>query len=244
MFKQADGVKVEEERDVIAGKVRDTGLYPVILKYAYLDESKPNAATNNPGGAYNINLVFDDNGTEFKVTEYISSGKAKGQKSTYTDKNTKKERPLPGFSKMEAFFKQFTGKGIAAQEGEEKQLKIWNGTEEVLQPRNVFMDVRDVPMILGIVKILEDKHNAPGETREVIELDKFFDAEGFTANERKAGTPAVFKDEWLKAKPATYVKDKRKNKGKGPTTGAPTAGGPTVNTGAGSSLFGGAPADA
>lgn len=237
IFKPAPDVKIEEERDFIAGQALASGLYPMTLKYAYLDESKPNEATKNPGGAHNVNFVFDNNGVEFKITEYVTSGKAKGQKTTYT--NDKGTFPLPGFSKIEAFCKMFTGKSLFEQEVEEKILKLWDGKAEVKTPRKVFSDLIKVPMILGIINILEDKHNAPGETRSKNEIDKFFTEDGLTAAEVKAkaalDNPSAFKpafkDEWLKSKDG-YVKDARKNKDA--KSGAPSG---SAAPAAGSSLF-------
>lgn len=225
-------VKIEEETDYIPGSVRNTGFYPCVLKYAYLDESQPNPQKNTLGGARNINLVFDIDGAEWTHKEYISSAKEKNQSITYT--NDKGTFPLPGYAKMEALFKQFTGKGISAQDGEEKTLKIWDGKAETLQKRAVFTEMTKTPMILALVKVLEDKYGSPGETRNVTEIEKFLSPEGLTAPEMAKGmTEGTWGDTWLAGHPADFVKDKRKNK-------STTAGAPTASKGApaaGASLF-------
>ena len=232
LFKQEPTVEIQEESDVIAGAAYTTGVYPMTLKYAYLDESKPNPEKNNPGGAYNINLVFDDSGREFKHTEYISSNKAKDQKTTYTDKGGK-EQALPGFTKMDALFRQFTGKGLADQAGDERQINVWDGKANTPQPRKVFSDMMAVPMQLCLIKTLEDKYGKPGETRDGNQIDKFLNEDGLTAPEvAKGETEAKFAKQWAASRTSEYVKDLRKDKSaKGGKPAASTA------AKAGSSLF-------
>lgn len=200
-------VETVEEKDSLGGsRVKPSGAYPLVLKYAYMDESKPNAATGNPGGAHNVNFVFKDGDNELKFTIYVTSGKAKGQTPFYVKDN--KKFPLPGFSQVDNFCKQFTDNPLNKQPTVEKTLELWNGTGTEKVKRKVLSDLVNVKMIVGLILLKENKHNDKSVIVEKNEIDKFFNEDGLTSQEvAKGETEPKFLEKWKKSR-EDYVKDK------------------------------------
>ena len=67
----------------------DSGIYESIITMAYQGVSK--------NGAAFIALTLESNGRTHSEKVYVTSGDAKGNKATYTDKKSGKEKPLPGY---------------------------------------------------------------------------------------------------------------------------------------------------
>lgn len=231
IFAMGSDVAVEEEKDVLGGGgAKESGVYPMTLKYAYLDVSKPNAATGGKGGAHNVNLVFKDGDREVKFQEYVTSGLAKGSKPYY-EKDGKKF-PLPGYSKMDNMLKLITGKGLAEQEFAEKTIKVWSNGAEVNEPRKVLTDTLNIKMQLGLLKVMEDKYSTPTESRTYNEVSKFFNEDGQTVQELTKSEPATFLDKWAKANLDKVVDKRKKSKDGGAVSGAPAGGAAAVSAAA------------
>ena len=239
-LKLDDGVD-GEEKDVLGGGrgPLDSNAYPATITMAYMSESE--------GGATAVNITAktrDDK--EIRAAIYVTSGRAKGQKTTY--ERDGKTYPLPGFLLVNSLCQLATGKEISQLETEEKVIKLYNFDSKAEVPTKVpvIVELLQKEIVIGLLKQTVDKsakndagvYVATGETREENEIDKFFRArDNKTTSEIRAQVEeAVFIDQW-KAK----WEGKVKNKAKGAAAGAGTAGMPKAS---GGSMFGGASAAA
>ena len=227
-------VTQEVEKDTLGGGgALPSDLYSFVIKAAYFDFSK--------GKAMSVNLKLEtDTGRRLNVTEYITSGEAKGCKPYY-EKNGQKF-PLPGYAKMNTLCQLVTGKPINELTAEDKILKLYdfNERKETNQSKKVISELTNQPIKAGVFKIIEDKKQndgsgnyvPTGETREVNEVAKFFNSDGKTIEEVTGGKDAAFAEEWTKAHQGK-TKDKSTKSAGGTTAGAPTLGNaaaaPTLN---------------
>lgn len=218
-------VVVEVEKDTLGGgsRVLESGVYDFTIKAAYLDAAKSKAVS--------VNLILENaDGQKLNVTEYITSGEAKGCKPYYVKDG--KKYPLPGYSKMNGLCELVAKKTIDKCDAEDKILKLWDfeAKAETNQSKKVITDLTGGLIKVGVKKVIEDKrakgddgqYHPTGETRELNEADKFFNEDGKTLKEVADGKDAVFITEWEKAH-----KGKTKDKStKSPVqSGAPTLGG-------------------
>lgn len=199
---QVASTPVEKATDSLGGVfLVDSGVYNFMIDVAYLSQSV--------GGATAINLHLKDGNTLLRQTVYITSGTAKGSKTTYTDKKTGEERPLPGWSQINNFCTTILGKGLKElSQPEDKIIKLYNfdAKKEVDTKVEMLMDLVNQPVTLGILKIIENKnvkndsgqYVPSGDTREINEIAKVFRAkDGLSLAEIEAGaTEAVFKKQW------------------------------------------------
>ncbi len=222
ILKLGADVTQEVEKDTLGGGgALETDLYAFTIKAAYFDFAKSKAMS--------VNLMLEtDNGRRLRVTEYITSGEAKGCKPYY-EKDGKKF-PLPGYSKMSTLCQLVTGKTIDQLNAEDKILKLYDfeARKETNQSKKVITELSGQPIKAGVFKIIEDKKSKvgneyvpTGETREVNEVGKFFSAEGKTIEEVTGGKDATFAEEWVKAHQG---KTKDKSTKVAATAGAPTLG--------------------
>ena len=173
------------------------------LVMAYIDYAKSKAAS--------VNLIFKDaNDKELRVTEYITSGEAKGCKPHYIHKKTGKKVALPGYSKINDLCLVMTGKTFAEQTAEEKTINIYDyeSKSDKPQQRKVIMTLLKQKVKVGVLLVTQDKtekndagvYEPTGETRQVNEADKFFNIDSdLTGAEITAGsTEAKFIKTWLK----------------------------------------------
>ena len=211
---------VEKAVDTLGGGgVLDTNVYPFQVKTIYLGESKTGAVSATVVGKL-------ENGSEFKTTQWIVSGNAKGNKPYY-ERNGKKY-PLPGYTIIDDICLAITGKSLGDAEMEEKTIKIYDYevSKEVPTEVDCICDVEDGEVFLAISKQLEDKteddgaggRTPTGETRETNEVAKVMNTDGATMLEVKDGLAIEFGDKWLK-KNEGKVRD-RTTKTSG-TAGAP-----------------------
>lgn len=240
-------VKIEAVKDVIGGGntfgILETGTYSVVIKNAYVDESK--------GGAMSVNFEFKtDTGNILRSTQWATSGKAKGQKNFYTDKNGNNHL-LPGYVAVDDICQLAAELPLSEIEPEEKVVQIYDFDlgKPTGKPRMVLTELLGKKIILAVEKQVVDKnvkndsgdYVPSGDTREVNEVVKSFCADDqVTVVEKAAGlTEADFLTRWN-----TKNKDKVINKAKGAkaaTGTAPVAGTPApADTAATStkSLFG------
>lgn len=216
-------VTKQVERDTLGGRVLPSAAYPMVIKQAFFDESK--------GGAMNVTLELESaKGEKLKVVTYFTN---KNKETFYTKGDEQFE--MPGLSQMQSMYTNAGVEGsIIEADTEEKMVKIYDYTAktEVPQPRSVLMDLLGKVVVAGVLKVIEDKcskesnYKTPtGETREINEVDKWFDENGFTTTEREAGLEApAFMGEWE----AKWT-GKDKNKAKG-VAGAATKGAPAAAT--------------
>jgi hypothetical protein len=235
ILKLGDDVTQEVEKDTLGGGgALDSDLYDFVIKAAYFDSAKSKAMS--------VNLRLETpEGRRLNVTEYITSGQTKGCKPYY-EKDGKKF-PLPGYSKMSTLCQLAAGLTIDKCSAEEKILKLYDfeAKAETNQTKKCIVELEGVRIKAGVFKIIEDKkakndafdpalpesptnqQYAPtGETREVNEVSKFFNADGKTIEEVTSGKDATFADEWVKAHQG---KTKDNSTKVAATAGAPALGG-------------------
>jgi hypothetical protein len=217
---------VQEEKDVLGGSsfIVETGAQEYTIELAYVTEAD--------SGATALNLHLKNGNTLLRQTMYITSGKAKGQK-TYYEKDGKKHN-LPGFALANSLCLLTVGKEISELDTEQKVAKLYDREQkkEVPTSVNAITDLHGQRVIAAIVKQVVDKtakndktgeYEPTGETREENEIEKFFRIEdGLTVSEIKQGVKeATFLNAW---------KDKwtgvTKNKAKGSGTASGTSGQP------------------
>lgn len=230
VLKLGDDVTQEVEKDTLGGGgALATDLYKLTLKAAYFDQAKSKATS--------LNLIMETpEGRRLNITEYITSGEAKGCKPYY-EKDGKKF-PLPGYSKMNTLCQLVTGKTIDQLSVEDKILKLYDFEErkEMNKSKKVIAELSGATIKAGVFKIIEDKKTKQGteyvptgETREVNEVSKFFNEEGKTLEEVTSGKDAGFAEEWVKAHQGK-TKDKSTKQAAGSVAGAPTLGGSAPTT--------------
>lgn len=199
-----DNVKTDEaiidQGDVLMGRgPLESGIYVMAIEAAYIDESK--------NGARSVTFSFtDQQGRKLRITEWVTSGKAKGQKNYY-EKDGKKYY-LPGFNQVNSICVLATGKELSEMDTPDKTIKIydWEERKEVPVTRPVLEDLHGQELALGIIKQIVDKNvqgpdgtYAPsGETRVENVIGKAFRAEDMmTVTEIRAEIEeAKFHTQW------------------------------------------------
>ena len=211
---------IEKEKDVLPeGRILESGLYKGTVDMVYLD--------TNAKGTKLIVIHMKRGSRIYKFTNYISNRQGG---YTYVDKKTGQNKPLPGYSLMDSFFKLMTGQGIADQTVVEKKVKVWDYATSKEQPKDVlvFEHLLNKEMSAGILNVSSEKttkesewKQGTGEFRESNEFDKFFDpSTGQTISEKEANKDASFLLKW-----------KERNDGKTRIKKAPIPGTPN-NSGA------------
>lgn len=235
---------LQESQDRLGGiSVFNTDIYIGTVKALYAGKSS--------GGATSVTLIADLNGKEYTETLYVTNKDGQNWFANKQD-NTKKV-PLPGFTVVDDICLIATGEPLAAQETEEKVVKVWDSEAKKEMPKSVPMIIAALgkPIALGIQKTLANKQTKVGteyvanaETREENHIDKVYHPEmKLTVAEARAGQDvAQFWDAWL-LKNKDQVRDKRTIKdGEAGNSGAPSKAPPKPGTPAGQparkSLFG------
>ena len=221
---------IEGEKDTLGGGgTKESGVYPAKVKLAYVTEAS--------SGAIGVNFEFDlGSGSTFKITEYITSGKAKGGKSTYTNKDGK-EQFLPGYNTVTSIAQLTVGKEITDLTEETKVVKLYDyeSKKEIPQEVSVLTELIGQSLALGIIKQVVNKnvkvdgvYVPTNETREENILDKVFSINGLTRAEIAAGaTEPKFLEQW-KAKNLGVTRNRVKpgidapKQAGGATSAAPT----------------------
>jgi len=229
-------VKVEVEEEKLGGGgnyIKETGVYPFIVKMAYGGQSK--------GGAYFIDLTLEtEDGKKLNVREYITSGTEKGTRPYYFDKDGK-QRALPGYAKMNAVDVILTGNAGQYPETVTKQIPLWNkeAEKEVLTEAEVVEGWLGKP-ITGLVQMVREfkraqnpttkKWEDTSETRDLTEVVHFVDAvTGQTRSEKMADKEASVCAKFQDKYDSDFVYDKTKGKGKPAAAAAGTPEAPAAS---------------
>jgi hypothetical protein len=241
------GVTAEQEQDVLGGGgILESGVYPGTIEMVYLLASA--------SGAQGITIHFNKDGQVIKNTTYISTGLKddgagnKAVRYTYKDREGI-DKPLPGYSQMNSFFKAVTGKGIGEQVSTSKVINVWDYKSKSEKPTEVtvFTDALDQRILIGVMKVSEEKtlatsknpNNRPytegtGEFRDFNEFAKYFDVKtGLTVSEKAAGlVEPEFLGKWKDKNTGKTRIKKAKIPGvaNGAVAGAPVAPGANVTT--------------
>jgi hypothetical protein len=217
----------------------DSGVYSGVISSAYLKTSS--------GGALAVVLEHKaDSGKTVKQDVYITSGNAKGNKTTYTKKD-KSVHYLPGYTLINNLCLMVAGKNISELESTKKLtgVYIFDLSKEVDTEVDMLMDLVGQKVDVGIIKLIEDKnknvaaegepkdYQPTGETRTSNEIDCVFHSESkLTVPEAVAGiTEAIFIDTW-KARWDGEVKDNStgaKGSGSAATGGAAATAAPATS---------------
>lgn len=230
-FNQADDV--EKGGDVLGGfTVFESDAYEATVKALYFGKAKSGAQFAG------INLLI--NGKEYREQVYFTT---KAGDTFYVDKNTGKKRELPGFQTVNELCLITTGQPLAAQEMEEKVLKLWDSEAraETNQSVPVAVEVIGKPVVVGILKEIvnkQQKNDSTGEYEDTEEertqnqISKFFHAEtqGTVTEYEKDTKLGIFFEEWANKNKGNTINRFRKPQA------AP--GKPGGNGGATKSLFG------
>ena len=185
---------VEKSVDRVAGDYGfDSGVYDCLIDMAYLEETKSGAA------ALYLTLVCDNK--RHRETFYVTSGKSKGQKNFYVDKDGKKQF-LPGFATANSLCKVAAGVNLAevSKKAQKKTIDLydWQQRKEVATEKDfVLTELIGKPVKVCMVKSVENRRKNDGsgkyvdtnEKRTVNYVSAFVNAEtGLTASEIEAGT--------------------------------------------------------
>lgn len=216
--------EIKNQSDNLGGGfVKESAAYPVTIKCFYAGE----AASGAKSVTFEAELA---DGSTFEHTEYVTSGREKGGKNTYIDKDGK-EQYLPGYSMMNAMALLLTHKELSEMDWEEKIVKVYDSASKskINKPTMCGVEAHGKQVILGLIKQTENKsvkNNAgkyieTAETRDVNILDKVFDFESkrTIAEFRDQKAEAEFYEPWV-AKNTGVTRDKSK---KGSVAGAPKA---------------------
>lgn len=227
-----DALKIQEtieaSKDTLggAGTVVPTDVYPCTIELAYIDKARSDAMS------LNLHLQTES-GQQIRQTLWITSGKAKGCKPYYTDKNGKNHY-LPGYNIANDICLLTINMELSATDPEEKVIKLYDfdARQEMPQKKMAVTELHGQKIRLAIEKQIVDKnvkqddgtYRPGGETREQNEIVKAFHAEyQVTVTEAKAGLKAPdFLNLWL-----SKYKDVTRNKAEatkgGAKPGAPAA---------------------
>jgi hypothetical protein len=148
-LKKIDGIE-DTQKQGLSFDV-ETGAESYTIELAYLGESS--------GGAAELNLTLKNGNAMLRQRVYMSSGRAKGQKPTYTNPQGK-EVYLPGFIVASNLAEIVAGKELSELEQEEKVIKLWDRGEgkEVPTPVNALPELMGQEAIFAVRKIRENKN--------------------------------------------------------------------------------------
>lgn len=190
------------ERDSLGGGgVLASGLYPATITLAFLQQAPSEAM------ALVVHAKTSE-GRDIRQTLWMTSGKAKGCKNYYLDRNDQKQY-LPGFVLANSLALLTVGAEIGTLETEDKVVSLYQYEAKAEVPTKVpvFTDLIGQEILIGLIKQTVDKtqkneatgeYVPTGETREENEIDKFFRASDrkTTVEIRAQSEKAEFVDAW------------------------------------------------
>lgn len=191
MNQNANDMKKPEDKDTFGGSVKDTGIYPAEIDLAFIKKADSGALM------FNITFLLEDK-SKFSISECIQSGDAKGNKPYYIDKKSQEKVALPGFTTISTITELLLGKSLdqfTDADVETKTINLYSAqhSKEIPQDVPFVTALKGLKVNLGLLKVVTNKQVKQGtsyvdtnEKREINELNKLFDAGGFTLSERKA----------------------------------------------------------
>lgn len=208
-LKQDDAIA--DETDTLGGGMPDSGAYEAAVDMAYVEESS--------GGAMGLHLsLATANGGQIRQTIYMTSGKQKGQKNFYIDRQNNKQY-LPGFTQAQSLVNLTIGKNLDEMTPEARTIMVYDydAKKELPTEKQVLTELLTQKIVVGVIKQTVNKNvkNSEGvyvptaETRDELVIDKFFESgTGCTTVEKKAGlAKGEFLAKWV-AKNAGTVRDR------------------------------------
>ena len=234
---------VAQEKDVVRGQRQEplpSGIYNLIIKYVY--------AKKAGSGALGVHALFqvadgEHKDRDFRITEYVTSGNAKGNKTYYEkpkDGGGVEQYALPGFSLIDSLAQLVAKKSILQCTAEKRTIKLYDFDKKAEVPTDVDMFVELVNKgVCGcVLHRIEDKnakntqtgeYEPTGKTYSTNVVDKFLSpANRKTLSELQNDIPADFKDKWLE-KWKDQVDDQSSEVKSAGLKGAPAASGPNAD---------------
>lgn len=200
------------EKDTVRGQrqeVLPSNIYNLIIKHAF--------AKKAGSGALGVNVLFqvadgEHKDREFRITEYVTSGNAKGNKTYYEKKqdNGKVEQfALPGFTLIDSLAQLVANKSIVNCAAEKRVIKLYDYDKRAEVPTEVdmFIELVNKGVCGCVINRVENKnakntqtgeYEPTGQTYSTNIVDKFLSASNRkTLSEIRHDVPADFKDKWL-----------------------------------------------
>jgi hypothetical protein len=213
-----------------------TGIHNMTIEMAYLEESASEAL------AVVLKLVSPA-GVTLNTKEYVTSGREKGKKHYYIDKQSGAQKYLPSFTTMNDMSRLTADQELFELEPEEKTVMVRNYdlNKDVPTTKQVLTDLIGKEITVGVTATLEDQFKDPTKSRTVFSIDKVFHTEtGCTVVELESGlTEGVYIKSWAERNTPTTenpnlgTKDKRVQSKGGTgasTTVAPSVGGTSISS--------------
>lgn len=167
-------------------RVFETGIYPMVIDMAYLDQSAPREVDGKPAGqAYSLTVVLKAaDGRTHKETLWITGGVDKGQLTYFVNKQGEKQ-DLPGFAVANSLSVLSTGKELGEYTPEDKMVAIYDyaAKKEIPTSKPVFMELIGQKINVAIQKVVDHKtaknpttgvYEPTSETREYNEIKHVF----------------------------------------------------------------------
>lgn len=232
MFKSLNTAPdIAAEKDTLGGGgTVPSGLYDLTIKVAYVAFAKSDAMS--------VNLICQTStGKELRFTEWVTSGKDKGCKNYYEDKQGEKQF-LPGWNTINAVCLLGAGIPLTDIEPEKKKIMLYNYDAKADVPTevDVLTELTGKTITMGVQEVRENKtalNEALGkrvpinEEKKSNQINKVFRTrDHLTVAEITAGVEeATFYSAWDKKNTGVMV-DKYKEVAQGPAgakAGAPAA---------------------
>lgn len=204
-----DDIEVENlglDEDKVGGvfaKIDKTSFNEMTITKAYVGEY-------DSGAKYIVLALERDDKAKLSWRGIVSSGKAKGCKSYYLDKDGNKKN-LPDYNKMKALDELLTGANRAYPALTKGVVLMYNADLKSEVPEEKLVINEWIGKRVGILvkKKIEDDYNDETKPRTLFEVDHFLDVKsGRTRNEIVAGKSG-FKEKWLETFKEDYVQDVR-----------------------------------
>lgn len=196
---------IKESGDYLGGKtLLNTGVYDATIKLAYAHEAK--------SGAKAINYIFDIDGKEFETTEYFSSGKDKGFKTYYEDKQGVKHH-LAGYITNNDISRLTVGKEFTELSMEEKIVELYDFETRAKKKTkvNAFTDLHGKTIKLGLHKEISE-YNDKVYTKNIINKTFSSKHDKTVAECLAKKETAEFINQWKEKFTSDYVLDKTNGK--------------------------------
>jgi hypothetical protein len=223
-LKRDTNIEAATDRPMDTRPKMSPGVHNMTIEMAYLEESS--------GGALAVVLkLVSPTGATLNTKEYVTSGRDKGQKHYYIDKQSGAQKYLPSFVTMNDIARLTTDQELFQLVPEDKTVMIRNFDlkKDVPTTKSVITDLIGKEVTVGVTATMEDQYKAPTQSRTVYSIDKVFHTDtGCTVVELESGlTEGIYITSWAArntptdASPNLGTQDKRAQSKN--STGAATA---------------------
>jgi hypothetical protein len=212
VFDKVDNsAKTETSSDFVRGQRQEpipSSIQNLIVKHAFAKPSK--------GGALGVAVTFtvadgDHKGREIRITEYVTSGDAKGNKTYYEKKDGNGKmvaHKLPGYEAIDSLARLTAKKSVVDLKVEKKVIKLYDFEKkgEVDTEVDMFVELVGSGVCGCVLHQVNDKrakntqtgeYEPNGQTYAGNVVDKFLDArDRKTVVERDNNVEADYKNKW------------------------------------------------